>query len=73
MTSLVFALYCIKIFYIQCSLGTMDRTFEIAYIEFKVAEIEELLKIKEKRVRILRKNNKEKTSMHNLTKTHLSS
>ena len=51
----------------------MDRTFEIAYIEFKLAEIEELLKIKEKRVRILRKNNKEKTSMHNLTKTHLSS
>lgn len=51
----------------------MDRTFEIAYIEFKVAETEELLKIKEKRVRILRKNNKEKTSMFNLTKTHLSS
>lgn len=31
--------------------GTMERTFEIAYIKFTVAETEELSKIKEKRVR----------------------
>lgn len=39
------------LFYIQCSLGTTGRTFEIAYIKFKVAETEELSKIKGKRVR----------------------
>jgi len=31
----------------------MERTLEIAYTKFKVAETEELLKIKEKRVREL--------------------
>lgn len=52
----------------------MDSTFEMACLKFRVAEIEELFKIKEKWIREFEEKNRnmenrEKASMHNLTKT----